>query len=320
VLGTASRPIDVAAVENALAPYLSFAPPIPCSEIENALLEHEFKVQYQPKVTISGATPRIRGCEALIRWQHPRRGLLQPRQFLGAVEDHGLMSRVTDYVMTESIRQAAVWKSRGIDLEMVVNLSPKLVRDHAFPERLGMLLRENGFPPEQLMLDVTESPSNDDRDLILDVFTRLRIAGVGLSLDNFGTGFASLTELYRMPFSEIKVDQSLIADVSRERDARLIVRAITNLAQTLQLSVCAEGIETRQMADFVKLAGFDSAQGRFFSEALDAKDVEQLVNSWPSQGPAATGRWQAIDPGVPDAVSATSRLLRLPNPRGNKST
>jgi EAL domain-containing protein (putative c-di-GMP-specific phosphodiesterase class I) len=319
VLGVASRPIDVAAVENALAPYLANAPPIPVSEIENALVEHEFKIQYQPKVMISGIAPQIRGCEALIRWQHPRRGLLQPGQFLRAVEDHGLMSRVTDYVLTESIRQAGLWKDRGIDLEMVVNLSPKLVRDHAFPERLGLLLREHGFPPEQLMLDVTESPSNDDRDLILDVFTRLRILGVGLSLDNFGTGFSSLTELYRMPFSEIKVDQSLIADVSRERDARLIVRAITNLAKTLQLSACAEGIETRQMLEFVKLSGFDSAQGRFFSEALDAKNIEHLVKSWASVGPAATGRWQALEPIVPDATSGHGRPRPLQFPRGKNS-
>jgi EAL domain-containing protein (putative c-di-GMP-specific phosphodiesterase class I) len=319
VLGVASRPLDVAAVENALAPYLFIAPPIPVAEIEQGLAEHEFKLQYQPKVTISGPAPQIHGCEALIRWQHPRRGLLQPRQFLPAIEDHGLMSKVTDYVMAESIRQAGLWKNRGIDLEMVVNLSPKLVRDHAFPERLGMLLHEQDFPPERLVLDVTESPSNENRDLILDVFTRLRILGVGLSLDNFGTGFSSLTELYRMPFSEIKVDHSLIADVSRERDARLIVRAITNLAQSLQLSVCAEGIETRQMLEFVKLAGFDSAQGRFFSEALDPNDVERLVRSWPSAGPAATGRWQAIEPAVPDTAATSGRLLRLQTPKGRNS-
>jgi EAL domain-containing protein (putative c-di-GMP-specific phosphodiesterase class I) len=181
-------------------------------------------------------------------------------------------------------------------LELVVNLSPKLVQDRAFPERLALLLTEHEFPPQQLVLDVTESPSTQDRDLMLDVFTRLRVLGVGLSLDNFGTGLSSLTELYRLPFSEIKVDHSLIGDVVHEREARVIVQAIAELGKTLQLSVCAEGVETRQMLDFIQRAGFDTAQGRFFSDPAQAEDVERIVQVWPSAGPAATGSWRALNP------------------------
>src|SRR3984957_16102893 len=143
---------------------------------------------------------------------------------------------------------------------MVVNLSPKLVTDREFPERVAVLLRENEVPPQQLVLDVTEASSLDARDLMLDVFTRLRILGVGLSLDNFGTGVSSLTELYQMPFSEIKVDRALIADVAREREAMLIVQAIANLAHTMEIEVCAGGIESRELLEFVRSAGFDTAQ------------------------------------------------------------
>jgi EAL domain-containing protein (putative c-di-GMP-specific phosphodiesterase class I) len=177
---------------------------------------------------------------------------------------------------------------------MVVNLSPKLVTDREFPERVAVLLRENEVPAQQLVLDVTEASSLDARDLMLDVFTRLRILGVGLSLDNFGTGVSSLTELYRMPFSEIKVDRALIADVAREREAMLIVQAIANLAHTLEIEVCAEGIETHEMLELVRGYGFDAAQGRFFSGPVKPAQIERLAGTWPCSEAAGTGRWRVM--------------------------
>jgi hypothetical protein len=150
-----------------------------------------------------------------------------------------------------------------------------------------------------------------DKDLMLDVFTRLRILGVGISLDNFGTGLSSLTELYRMPYSEIKVDHALMADVTREPDAMLIERAIADLAHTLKLAVCAEGIENRQMLEFARSSGFDSAQGRFFSGPVPASEIEHVVHTWPSFGPAATGTWRAISTRDVDG-SATTYPVRRP--------
>ena len=294
VIGVVARPLDAVAAELILTPFVSVAPPIPVDELEQALVEQELTLQYQLKVAIGAENPTIQGVEALVRWQHPRRGLLQPHQFLGAVEEYGLMTRLTDFVMTEAVRQVGQWRDRGLHLEMVVNLSPRLVTDCAFPERLAVLLREHEVPAQQLVLDVTESPSTIDRDLLLNVFTRLRILGIGLSLDNFGTGLSSLTELYRLPFSEIKVDHSLIADTQRESEAKVIVQAIIDLAHALQLNVCAEGIETRQMLEFVRAAGCDTAQGRFFSGPVPAASIERLIQSWPSAGPAATGSWRPI--------------------------
>jgi hypothetical protein len=168
------------------------------------------------------------------------------------------------------------------------------------------------------MFDVTEASAADDRDLMFDVFTRLRILGVGLSLDNFGTGLSSLTELYRMPYSEIKVDQSLIADVPREREAQLIVRAIADLAHTLQLRVCAEGIETREMLEFARSAGFDSAQGHFFSSPVAAGEIEQLVRAWPGLGSSASGRWHGMQT-LPMDGAATS-LSRQSQPAAARSS
>jgi len=294
VIGVASRPLDPVAIEQLLMPYLTGAPPIALGELERALTEHELILEYLPKIDIRAAVPKMQGVEALVRWQHPRRGLLYPRHFLGSIEDHDLMVRLTDFVMTEAVRQASHWRARGLPLEMVVNLSPKLVTDREFPERVAVLLRENEVPAQQLVLDVTEAASLDSRDLMLDVFTRLRILGVGLSLDNFGTGVSSLTELYRMPFSELKVDHALIADVFREREAMLIVQAIAKLAHTLELEVCAGGVETREMLGFVQSNGFDSAQGRFFSGPVKPAEIERLVATLPCSEAAATGRWRVM--------------------------
>jgi EAL domain-containing protein (putative c-di-GMP-specific phosphodiesterase class I) len=294
VIGVATRPLDPIAIELLLMPFLKNAPPIALDELERALTEHELILEYLPKIDIRTGELKMQAVEALVRWQHPRRGLLYPRQFLGPIEDHHLMSRLTDYVMTEAVRQASQWRALGLPLEMVVNLSPKLITDREFPERVAVLLRENELPAQQLILDVTEASSIEARDLMLDVFTRLRILGVGLTLDNFGTGVSSLTELYRLPFSEIKVDQALIADVVRVREAMLIVQAIANLAHTLELVVCAVGIESREMLDFVRSAGFDSAQGRFFSAPVKPAEIERLVGTWPCSEVAATGRWRQM--------------------------
>jgi EAL domain-containing protein (putative c-di-GMP-specific phosphodiesterase class I) len=288
VIGTLERPVDLDAIERLLELHLTSAPPIGLAELEQALSHFEFTLQYQPKISIVGESLRIQAVEALIRWNHPRRGVLIPRHFLSAVEDHALMTQLTDYVMTEAARQSGLWRKRGLTPEMIVNLSPRLVQDRAFPDRLAMLLQEHEVPAHQFVFDVVEAWSTDDRDLMLDVFTRLRILGVGLCLDNFGAGSSSLSDLYRIPFSEIKIDHSLIADVIREPGARLIVGAIANLAHSLKLTVCGAGIENRQTYEYVRDAGVDTAQGRFFSPPLDAGDLEQLLKTWPRLEFAAT--------------------------------
>jgi EAL domain-containing protein (putative c-di-GMP-specific phosphodiesterase class I)/AmiR/NasT family two-component response regulator len=309
VLGVLSRPLQIAQVEKILTRQLAVAPPIPLAELEQALGASELVLMYQPKLAITAGAVSIQGVEALVRWQHPRRGLLLPRDFLGAVEEHGLMAPLTDFVMTEAVRQSSQWRSAGLALEITVNFSTELVQDRDFPERLAVLLREYDFPARLFTLDVTEATNHAGQHLLLDVFTRLRILGVGLSLDNFGTGQSSLTGLYRMPFSEIKVDHSLIADVPHEREARMIVKAIVNLAHGLGLAACAEGVESAPVLDFVRGAGFDSAQGRFFSEPVAAAEIPTVVRGWPNTGPAATGSWRVAKRRDFDGGTATLRVL-----------
>jgi EAL domain-containing protein (putative c-di-GMP-specific phosphodiesterase class I) len=314
IIGVSARPLDANQIENILSAHLTALPPMAKHELENAMAGHELLLQYEPKVAISPDSLEVQGVQALVRWQHPQRGLLFPRHFLRAVEEHGLMLGLIDFVMTEAIRQAGHWHARGLSLQMAVNLNPRLVKDREFPERLASLLRDHDLPAQQIVLDITETPSTNVRNLKLDVFTRLRILGVGLSLANFGTGLSPLTELYRLPFSEIKVDRSLLADVPRERDAQLVVRAIANLARTLELTVGAEGVETRDMLEFVRAAGFDSAQGRLFGGSMSGAEVEHLVLGWPRSAPSATGTWHALRT-APAEEAGFPRRLQSPKIR-----
>ncbi len=287
-----SRPIDLTVMANMLSRFLERPEHVPLAELEQALANHELVLLYQPKVAISTSAVQIQGVEALVRWQHPHRGQLRPREFLDAIKDYGLMTNLTDFVMVEALRQAGLWRERGLLLEMVVNLSALLVRDRQFPERLAVLLHENEIPAGRFTFDITEMPHIDDRALMLDVLRQLRILGIGLSIDNFGREASSLAEIYRMPFSEIKVDRSLVADLPREHEATVVMRAIADLAHALHLKVCAAGVESRQMLESVRAAGFDSAQGHFFSDAVQAHEIERLVPIWPSLGPGATGSWR----------------------------
>jgi EAL domain-containing protein (putative c-di-GMP-specific phosphodiesterase class I) len=319
IVATTHRPLDVNATARLLAPHLRTLPPIDKREFERAFSEFELTLQYQPKLAIGGDAPRIQAVEALVRWHHPRRGVLHPAAFLGAVELHGQMTRLTDYVLAEALRQAGQWSEHGLVPEMIVNLSPRLVRDRGFPDRLALLLRENAVPPNRFSLDVTEAAESADRDLMLEVFTRLRILGVGLCLDNFGSGLSSLTDLYRMPFSEIKIDHTLIADVVREKEAQLIVGAIADLAHTLRLNVCAAGVETREVHEYLRGAGFDMAQGNYYSAPLEAGEVESLMRSWPRADSRASGRWRLDSAPPPNRPAQFPVAVGEDPPRGRNT-
>ena len=165
-----------------------------------------------PTATGTCAAPK-RSCAGAIRGS----GCSIPGEFLPLAEQSGLIVDVTDFVLTDAIRQIGHWRQRGLNLAAAVNLSPRFVQDLEFPDRLTRIFREFDVTPEQLTLEVTEAASLDDPDLVMDIFTRLRVKGVGLSLDDFGTGTSSLTQLYKMPFSEVKIDGSLICEVATSK-------------------------------------------------------------------------------------------------------
>ncbi len=278
VAGALPRPLDPDAAEQLCTPHLGAPPSIPREELECALHEHEFCLLYQPKMAIHADGLALQGVEAFVRWQHPRRGLLRPRQFLASLEREDLLVALMDFVMREAVRQTGQWRERGLALQVGINLSPRLVRDHEFPDRLAALLREHDVPAERIAIDVTED-AQTDRALMLDVFTTLRLLGIELILDNFGTGCSSLTELWQMPFTEVKIDGSLIAEVPHEREPSIIVRAIVELAHTLGLRACAEGVERREAVDYLRDIRCDALQGRVVCGPTRAADIERFART-----------------------------------------
>lgn len=294
VIAARRRPLVEADVEQLLLDHVIGPLRIERTELDRGLNDHEFMLLYQPKIALNGGM-QVVGVEALVRWRHPRRGTLLPRHFLPAVEQHGMRMPLADMVITEAIRQAGVWNSRGLSLQVAINLSPGLVQDRAFPDRLAALLREQEVPPSQITLDVTDTIDAQDRELIQDVFTRLRVMGVGIALDNFGNGLSPLSEIYRMPFSEIKIDRRMLEDAAHDRDAELVVRSLVDMAHQLRLTVCAKAVETAQLLDFIRSAEFDSAQGRLFSEPVVAGRIEDLVGELNRARNPGSGVWRALN-------------------------
>ncbi|HEY5810935.1 MAG TPA: EAL domain-containing response regulator [Povalibacter sp.] len=280
MLGTLQKPAMLEDIEAMLAKHVQPSERLTVADLQRAIDEHELIVHYQPKVVRSNNDWQVRTAEALVRWRHPQLGLLYPGEFLPMAEQSGLIVGVTDFVLTDAIRQIGHWRQRGLDLGAAVNLSPRLVQDLEFPERLGLLLREFDAAADQLTLEVTEAASLDDPDLVMDIFTRLRVRGVGLSLDDFGIGTSSLTQLYKMPFSEVKIDRLLISEIPTGRAAATVVRAIIDLAHNLSLTVCAEGVETSPIFEMLDQSGCDAIQGEFIAPAMPANEMESFISVW----------------------------------------
>jgi diguanylate cyclase len=246
------------------------------ADLCRALDEQELTLHYQPKLT-AGGSPMVTQVEALVRWNHPQLGLLLPGQFLPLADAAGLMTEITDFTITEAIQQYALWRDRGIDIPVAVNLASTLIKDERFPDRLMSSLRQFDVPPTRLTLEVKEMEKLSDRALCLEAFTRLRAAGVGLALDNYGSGLSSITELYRMPFTEVKIDGALIADASRDENAGIVMRAIVRLAHELFMVVTAEGVETDLHLDHAVFSECDFAQGTLLCGPRSPAELEHFL-------------------------------------------
>jgi EAL domain-containing protein (putative c-di-GMP-specific phosphodiesterase class I) len=277
VAGTLERPLMMHTLVQLLARHGTDAAPLTADEMSRALTSQELLLHYQPILSRRGEDWIVTGAEALVRWQHPERGLLYPGQFLKLAESAGLLAGLTDFVITSAVHQAGAWKRRGLDLTVAINLAPALVRDFGFMERFMRELGEHEVPPERITLEVIEATSPQDRALLREVLSRLRMHGITLSLDDFGTGHSSLTELCRLPFNEIKVDRTLIHGVPEQRESSTVTAAIIDLAHRLSMRVCAEGVETDEAFRFLAAAGCDSVQGVLFAAPVEAGEIEALV-------------------------------------------
>lgn len=246
--------------------------------VHQAIAAGELVVFYQPK--IDAATGTLAGVEALVRWQHADDGLVSPDRFLGVAERFGLMGDVTRAVLTAALRQLRHWQDEGLDLRLGVNISLDSFATVDLPDAVAEVVREAGVDPRCLVLEVTERQIMEDRRALLDIAARLRLKRIGLSIDDFGVGRASLAQLRDLPFDELKLDRSFVHGASRNTSLRAIVTAHVQLAHDLGITVVAEGVEDRDDWDFVRGVGCDLIQGHFVSEALPADALSLWLARW----------------------------------------
>lgn len=244
------------------------------TELRNAVARGELVLHYQPIFQM--ATGRLAGFEALVRWRHPRLGLVSPQAFIPVAEETGQIVPIGRWILEEAARQMAAWREedpRFEELTFSVNLSIRQVIDPRFEEHLVETLESAGLPGRSLSLEMTESAILEKMDEAVAMLSRLRQRGVSVALDDFGTGYSSLTQLYRLPLDVLKIDQSFVSKIIPCIENRTIVRAIINLAENLNLDVIAEGIETAQQKRLLDSMGCRHAQGYFFSRPLPADQI-----------------------------------------------
>ena len=246
-------------------------------ELRLACQEHQLEVYYQPKIELS--TDTVIGAEALVRWNHPARGVLGPGEFLGLAEESGLMDELTRLVLIQALDQAARWQQGGHPLTVSVNLAPGSLADDRLAEWVGDLLQLRGLPSELLMLEITEEFLIADRPRAQAILASLRRRGIRISIDDFGTGYSSLAYLRDLPIDEIKLDQSFVMPmIVCPRTAALVAGAV-GLVHSLDLPMVAEGIESAEaLAELIRL-GCDVGQGYHFSRPLPAADFDRWLET-----------------------------------------
>ena len=257
-------------------------------ELRHALAGDELLLHYQPKVALPSGV--VVGVEALVRWQHPTRGLLAPDEFLHLAEQSGLDRLLTSRVLALALAQTRAWYAEGLVLPVSVNISAADVLDPGFVDALCARLGEHGVAPAALVLEITERGVLDDAPVAAENLARLDALGVGLSLDDFGTGYSSWAHLVRVPVSEVKVDRSFVARLGNDALATTVVRSVVDLGHALGVRVVAEGVETAETWDALSAMGCDEAQGWVISRALPAPEATAWLRRHLSVGRGFTVR------------------------------
>jgi EAL domain-containing protein (putative c-di-GMP-specific phosphodiesterase class I)/CheY-like chemotaxis protein len=240
-------------------------------DLEDAILNDQLVLHYQPKIDIRSGS--LSGVEALVRWQHPRHGLIYPNLFIPLAEANGLIGDLTAQVISRAVQQVLFWKAEKLIIQVSVNISADNVTSLTLPEQLSNMLNNHKLDPSMLTLEVTESVLMGKLVTSLDILTRLRMKGVELSIDDFGTGYSSLSQLYRVPFTELKIDQSFVMSMVHDDEARGIVKTCIMLGHELNMNVVAEGVENIETLSLLKQMGCDIAQGYYIARPMPAGDL-----------------------------------------------
>jgi EAL domain-containing protein (putative c-di-GMP-specific phosphodiesterase class I)/CheY-like chemotaxis protein len=281
IIGAMQKPLTLGELEKVLHKSPNNARPareassrqaaVSAADLAVALERGEIRVHYQPKVNMRTAV--VCGVEALARWEHPCLGFVPPSEFIPLAEQHDLIHDLTMRVMSEVMLQSASWMGHGVHLSVAVNLSPCLLRRPDLPEQIRSLQEAHGVPPGKIVLELTESSLVGDQSVVLGVLARLRLRGFGLSIDDYGTGFSSLQQLTRVPFTELKIDRSFVHQASQRANLRVILHSALELAERLGITAVAEGVETLEDWRLLQELGCVVGQGYLIARPMPGDDL-----------------------------------------------
>ena len=286
ILGTLTKPVAPAQLQSVLHKAMTardrrvspsdhvYLP----EELQRAIATGELVNHYQPKVSL--ASGELVGVEALVRWRHPKDGLVFPDKFIATAEVHGLIDALTHRVLAMALQQARQWQDVGLTLQMAVNISMDNLAALDFPDVVVQMAQESDVALSNLVLEVTESRLMQDLRAPLDILTRLRLKRISLSIDDFGTGYSSLAQLRDIPFDELKLDRSFISGADKDPSLRAIVEATLAMARQLGMKSVAEGVEDRTDWDFLRALGCDVAQGYFIARPMLGHDIPLWHQRW----------------------------------------
>jgi diguanylate cyclase (GGDEF)-like protein len=277
------------------------------SDIRHALASDEIVVHFQPIVDVDDLS--VRGAEGLVRWQHPRHGLIPPGAFVHTVEQTGLIGPLTRHVLEHSIAECATWRRAGRELSVAVNLSVRNLLDRDLPREIERLLATYALPADALQLEITESMIMSDPERALATVSRLSELGVRLSVDDFGTGYSSLANLRRMPIDELKIDRSFVSPMLQDESDLIIVRSTINLGHDLGLKIIAEGVEDSATMERLAVLGCDLAQGYHVSRPMPADTFSDWLHGTPPPALASARRPELVlPPGVATSLAVAGAM------------
>jgi len=247
-------------------------------ELRNGLIQGEFEVFYQPQVCLENGA--ITGVEALVRWRHGRRGMIDPGEFLPLAEETGLVLQIDEFVQQQAFHDVAAWHRAGLgDISLSVNLTAQQMEQDSFVDRFLGSLSASGLEPERVKLEITENTLMQDMEVIIPKLKAIRQVGVCIAIDDFGTGYSSLSYLHQFPINTLKIDRTFVGDIRSDRGDASIIDAIVAMARGLHLELVAEGVENRTQLDYLREQGCEEVQGYIFSPAVPALDMAKLLKS-----------------------------------------
>ncbi|MTH99761.1 EAL domain-containing protein [Roseibium sp. RKSG952] len=279
VLGAVQKPVTPAALKTLLekhsrqrkAARRAAIPLLPLETVRQGLANGCLDVFFQPKVAVPGR--ELTGVEALVRWRDPEKGIMPPSAFLPVIEDNGLIDELTERVFELAMQHAADWARKGLDIKTSVNFSVDTLERYDIVDFIRETLRRFGMDPKKLVVEVTENRIMQNVTKPLEVLTRLRLMGVGLSIDDFGTGASSMQQLKRIPFSELKIDRAFVSGAPEDEETYAMLESSVALARKLGLEIVAEGVETQAEWDLMKVLGIDMVQGYFIAKPMPADEL-----------------------------------------------